>query len=273
MAISINTNMASIMAYKGLQSTSNALATSMQRLATGLKINSAKDDAAGLAVATRMTSQIRGANQAIQNVNTGLSLVDVAIGALDETLNSIQSIRDLAVQAADITATNDLTALNNTVTELKTTIDNIATSTKFNNITLLDGTFSAETFQVGPGSTDTLSVTVTGTSQTSANLGLSAGDVLSAANATTMIGLADTAITSVNQLLASLSGYSSRFETIASTLSTSVTGMTASRSAIMDADVAVESSNLTKNSIIQQAGVAVLSQANLQPKLFLKLFE
>ncbi|MBF0417881.1 MAG: flagellin FliC [Magnetococcales bacterium] len=272
MAISINTNMASILAYKGLQSTSNALATNMQRLATGLKINSAKDDAAGLAVATRMTSQIRGANQAIQNVNAGASVVDVAMGALNETLNAIQSIRDIAVEAANITSTNDLTALDNTVTELKSTIDNIANNTKYNNIALLDGTFSAETFQIGPGSTDTMSVTFAATSRDATNLGIT-GDATTAANATTLMGQADTAITTVNTLLATLSGYSSRFEAIASTLGSSVTGMTASRSAIMDADIAVESANMTKNSIIQQAGVSVLAQANLQPKLFLKLFE
>ncbi|MEO5345020.1 MAG: flagellin FliC [Magnetococcus sp. YQC-9] len=273
MSISINTNITSLMATRGLQSTTNNLATSMQRLATGLRINSAKDDAGGLAVSTRLTSQIRGANQAIQNVNAGAALVDVAMDALNEVVNTIQDIRDIAVAAVSITNVNELTALNTTVGELKTTINNIFANTKYNNLGLFDGTFNNETFQTGPNSGDTTTVDITGTLQTYTTLGMT-DTVSSSANAALLLTAIDgTALPAVNTFLATLSATSSRFEAIANTLSSSVSGMTASRSAIMDADVAVESANMTKNAIIQQAGVAVLAQANLQPQLFLKLFD
>ncbi|GAB0057291.1 Flagellar filament 33 kDa core protein [Candidatus Magnetaquicoccaceae bacterium FCR-1] len=276
MAISINTNMASIMAYKGLQSTSNALGKSMQRLASGLKINTARDDAAGLAIATRMQAQIRGLNAVQQNANDGASLSDVAYSALTETDNALQSIREIAVEARNATlSSSDRTALQLTVSELVSEVQRIATGTAFNKINLLTGSFANKSFQVGANAGDTVKFTINTASLEGLGMGAAGvnADVTTAALASTTITTIDTAISSVSAIRAQLSGMQSRFESVLSTAIATADAYTASRSSIMDADVALESANMTKYSILQQAGISVLAQANQQPSMLLKLLE
>jgi flagellin len=161
----INTNVPSLTAQRNLNTSQNDLATSLQRLSSGLRINSAKDDAAGLAISERFTSQIRGLNQAIRNANDGVSLAQTAEGALGETTNALQRIRELALQSANSTnSASDRAALNAEVNQLKQEIDRIASTTEFNGLKLLDGTFTAQTFQVGANANQTISVSIAGAS-------------------------------------------------------------------------------------------------------------
>ena len=159
MASVINTNISSLTAQRNLSSSQNSLATSMQRLSSGLRINSAKDDAAGLAISERMTSQIRGMNQAVRNANDGISLAQTAEGALGEIGNNLQRIRELAVQSANATnSTSDRTALNSEVTQLSSEIDRVSKTSDFNGTKLLDGSFTAQQFQVGANAGQTISI-------------------------------------------------------------------------------------------------------------------
>ena len=163
MAMVINTNIMSLNAQRNLNKTNNMLATSMQRLSSGLRINSAKDDAAGLAISDRMTAQIRGLNQAVRNANDGISLAQTAEGALQETTNNLQRIRELAVQSANSTnSASDRAALQAEVNQLKQEIDRIANTTEFNGLKLLDGSFTSQSFQVGANANQTISVSVSG---------------------------------------------------------------------------------------------------------------
>ncbi|MBF0178568.1 MAG: flagellin FliC [Magnetococcales bacterium] len=282
MALSINSNMTSMLVRNSLQKNNTALGKSMQRLASGLRINTASDDAAGLAVATRLTTQIRSANIVRQNANDGISLTEVAASALDETTNALQGIRDIALQAKSYTQSNaDRTALQLTVTELLTEIQRIATSTKYNSSALLTGSFAARSFQIGTNPGDVIQITI-GTASL-VGLGLkvvggpismvvsapTAADGLAAASRTIL--LADSALNSISSLRASLSGAQSRFESIINTLTSLSDAYTTARSGIMDTDVAMESANLARGTIIQQAGIAVLSQANQMSQQWLKL--
>ncbi|MCK9285611.1 MAG: flagellin domain-containing protein, partial [Rhodocyclaceae bacterium] len=168
MAQVINTNVSSLNAQRNLNMSQSALATSLQRLSSGLRINSAKDDAAGLAIADRMSSQIRGLNQATRNANDGISLAQTAEGALGETNNILQRIRELAIQSANATnSASDRVALQSEVNQLIAEMDRISNTTSFNGLKLLDGNFSAQTFQVGSEANQTISVSVSGADSTS----------------------------------------------------------------------------------------------------------
>ena len=161
MAQVINTNVASLNAQRNLNTSQSSLATSLQRLSSGLRINSAKDDAAGLAISERMTSQIRGLDQARRNSNDGISLAQTAEGALQESGNILQRIRELAVQSANATnSASDRLALNSEVNQLISELDRISNTTSFNGIKLLDGSYSAQTFQVGASARETISVNI-----------------------------------------------------------------------------------------------------------------
>ncbi|MBF0613772.1 MAG: flagellin FliC [Magnetococcales bacterium] len=273
MTISVNTNIVAMQAYRGLSATTTALGKSMQKLATGVRINSAADDAGGLALVTRMNAQIRGWNQAVMNVNDGISLLDVADAALEETANAIQSIRDMAVEAANASlSATDRTALDDQVTELEGLINDLADDTKYNGTVLLDGTFTSQDFQIGPNNGDTLTISLS-TDADMTGLGFTTSDVSSVANASSTIDSADDALDALNGIRATIAGYTSRFEAIVNTANATADAYTLARSNIYDTDVAAESANLAKTSIIQQAGISVLAQAKMQPQLLLKLLE
>ena len=385
MAAIINTNVISLNAQRNLNSSQNALATTLQRLSSGLRINSARDDAAGLAITERMSGQIRGLNQAVRNANDGISMSQTAEGALGEIGNNLQRIRELAVQSRNASnSASDRTALNNEVQQIKAEIDRVASTTTFNGIKLLDGTFTNQAFQVGAnvgetitissivnaqsssmGTTTTYSTSVVGaavsaftspaddiaagdltingvevgaitaggsiaaqgaavaaainlvsgatnvtatddgagavtlTSTASAGIdvvmtgtatlartGLT--DATTAATATTVDGFAslaidttanadtaiasmDSALSALNAARADLGAYQNRFSSAVSNLQTTAENLAASRSRIMDADFAAETAALSRNQVLQQAGTAMLAQANALPQSVLAL--
>jgi len=378
----INTNIASLNAQRNLNASQNSLAVSLQRLSSGLRINSAKDDAAGLAISDRFTAQIKGLNQAARNANDGISLAQTAEGALGEVTNNLQRIRELAVQSSNATnSSSDRTALQAEVSQLLNEIDRVANQTSFNGVKLLDGSFSGAVFQVGANAGESITVAsitdaniaaigsvsqasgaaltvsasaitgfataiasggvtlngvnigaigsatsaaeragqlVNAINNTSAqhgvgavyntatgqitlssaaavvvagttNLATVAGyangtlgsvttttgigglDVSSYANAQLAIQLADSALATVNSTRATLGAVQNRFSSVVANLQTAAENLSASRSRIMDADFAAETANLTRAQILQQAGTAMLAQANAEPNNVLAL--
>jgi flagellin len=376
----INTNTASLNAQRNLSTSGSSLATSLQRLSSGLRINSAKDDAAGLAISERFTSQIRGVNQAARNANDGISLAQTAEGALAEVGNNLQRIRELAVQASNGTNNQtDRDALNAEVTQLKAEIQRVSEQTSFNGTKLLDGSFTAVAFQVGANAGETISISSIANTQTaaiggtftrttgsfnataltgfataiaagglvlngtdvgaigaaanaqeragqlveainrvSAQSGVGAsydattGDVTLVSNAAVVttgttndatiagianaftgtaatstgitsvnvssftdaqlaIGQIDNALTAVNSSRAELGAIQNRFSSVVTNLQTSSENLSASRSRIRDADYAKETAELTRGQILQQAGTAMLAQANQLPQNVLSL--
>jgi flagellin len=385
MALTINTNVPSLNAQRNLNSSSADLATSLQRLSSGLRINSAKDDAAGMAISERMTTQIRGMDVAMRNANDGVSLAQTAEGSLDSVSDALQRIRELAVQSANATnSASDRAALNAEAQQLKSEINRVATQTNFNGVKLLDGSFTNQTFQVGANSGETISVSgivdaqstalgttdiaaatysaaatpaattiadgdititdaagnaidvagfltgatadtaassvleainkvssqtgvyatitdgttdeltltsdhdftvaIDGTNATTANTGLANGattaaatvgfdtmDISSAGGANTAILFMDSALTAVNTARADLGAIQTRFESVVSNLAINSENISAARGRILDADFAAETASLTKNQILQQAGTAMLAQANSIPQNVLSL--
>jgi flagellin len=381
MAQSINTNVASLNAQRNLNRSQGMMNTALERLSTGLRINSAKDDAAGLAISERFTTQIRGLNQAVRNASDGISLAQTTESALGELTNNLQRIRELAVQSVNATnSASDRAALNAEVLERIAEVDRIAKQTNFNGVKVLDGSFGAATFQVGANVGETISVSLTtdvtasaiGTVDTNTTaaysmadaastaitiefgdgtdpdaygsavvaadataqeavdtinaanlsgisafvndagriqvlngtgnvitftesgatgtdtLGLTGTTALETAGATTTlsgvgvdtvgnanfaIARVDSALTAVNGLRGNLGAIQNRFESTIVNLQTVSENLSASRGRIQDADFAAETAALTKAQILQQAGVAVLSQANAQPQLALSLLQ
>jgi flagellin len=372
----VNTNIMSLNAQRNLNSSQNALATSVQRLSSGMRINSAKDDAAGLAIAERMSSQVRGLNQAVRNANDGISLAQTAEGALAEISNNLQRIRELAVQSANATnSTSDRAALDAEAQQLVAEIERVANQTSFNGTSLLDGSFANAAFQVGANVNETITVTgivdanvaslgsvtkaqVTGaaatafTAVTAGDLtinGTSVGGIAAGASATErasqvrdainsvadttgvyatndtattvtlssasniviahagatstlaitgltaattntatatgFVGLSigsvpganlaiqsmDAALTAVNDARASLGAMQNRFESTISNLSSTAENLSAARSRIQDADFAAETASMTRAQILQQAGTAMVAQANSLPQSVLSL--
>ena len=372
----INTNMLSLNAQRNLSSSQSSLATALQRLSSGLRINSAKDDAAGLAISERFTAQIRGLNQAVRNANDGISLSQTAEGALVEVGNNLQRIRELAVQSANATnSSSDRAALQAEVSQLLQEIDRVANQTSFNGVKLIDGSFASQVFQVGANANETISVSVSvdsnitalggtvsvdtlqsasvsatidtltaaaagsltingtdigaldavgtinqrvgqvvnaindisattgvnasfnaslgvielsssatitlggtddgsltgfngagaGTSTATTTTGLSTLSVNSFAGATLAIQQVDAALTEVNSARATFGAIQNRFESVIANLTTAAENLTASRSRIRDADFASETAALTRAQILQQAGIAILAQANAAP--------
>jgi flagellin len=382
MAAIINTNVVSLNAQRNLNSSQNALATSLQRLSSGMRINSAKDDAAGLAISERMTSQIRGLNQAARNANDGISMSQTAEGALGEIGNNLQRIRELAVQSRNASnSVSDRQALNNEVQQLKAEIDRVSSSTSFNGTKLIDGSFTSQSFQVGANVGETISisslvdarsaslgtstsstanvtgvaataftaitaghltingvsvgavaaggnaatqganiaaaintvssttnVTATangagvvsltnlsgsttvvafaGASATTATTGLTAGttavttatnagfanlDISNTANADFAIAAMDSALSELNAGRADLGAYQNRFSSAIANVQTTAENLSASRSRIVDTDFAAETAILSRNQVLQQAGTAMLTQANAMPQSVLAL--
>jgi len=375
----INTNVMSLNAQRNLGKTQNALATSISRLSSGLRINSAKDDAAGLAISERMTSQIRGLNQAVRNANDGISLAQTAEGALQTIGDNLQRIRELAVQSANATnSSSDRTALDTEVQQLVSEIDRVANSTAFNGTNLLDGTFTNQNFQVGANVNETIAlssivdanvaalgttvsasvtgaaagtgtaaiaagtitiedangvainvgaigtaadpteratqlitainaiagqtgvyasnatattvkldsthdITITGTESTNSGVignatttstaGFTGLNVTSILGANLAIASADSALTAVNSARATLGAVQNRFNSAISNLSSTSENLSAARGRIRDADFAAETASLTRAQILQQAGTAMVAQANSLPQSVLSLLQ
>jgi len=262
----INTNVMSLTAQRNLNGSQGALATAMQRLSSGLRVNSAKDDAAGLAIAERMNTQVRGMNVAIRNANDGISLAQSAEGGLQEMGNMLQRMRELAVQSAN--GTNDIadrTNLDAEYQQLDLEITRIAATTKFNKTTLLNST-DAITFQVGANTStdDTLDIALT-------EILAVTGDITTDVSATAAIDAIDLKIDEVTTARAAFGAMQSRFESAINNLQVGVENQSAARGRIVDADFAVETANMTKAQILQQAGNAMVAQANSAPQSVLQL--
>jgi flagellin len=255
----INTNTAALRAQNGSRVANQALQTAMERLSTGKRINSAKDDAAGLAISSSMTSQIRGMNQAIRNANDGISLAQTADGALNEVTNMLQRIRELAVQSASGTYSDDDRAnLQAEVGALGDQIDDIIANTKFNGVTVFGATDVTVSIQTGSGSTDKTDLVIEGLTVATA----SASNIATSGGATTALTNTDTALKAVATTRASLGAGQSRLESVVNNLSNNVTNLSDARSRIEDADFSAETTNLAKAQILSQASTAMLAQAN-----------
>lgn len=267
MSTVINTNIASLTAQRSLAKTSGEMATALQRLSSGLRVNSAKDDAAGLAISERLTAQVRGYNQAIRNAGDGISLAQTAEGGIEAITSSLQRMRELAVQAANYSNTNaDRTAIQAEVSQLLSEVGRVAEQTKFNGNALLNGDFSSGgNFQVGANASEVIAVGGIADLDATA-LGINGIDVSTQAGATTALGLLDAAITTVTTERAELGASINRFEQTINNLRVTVENITAARSRIQDADFASETASLTRLQILQQSGTAVLSQANAIPQ-------
>jgi flagellin len=278
MALVVNTNLFSLNSQRALMSSESDLKVSMARLSSGLRINSAKDDAAGLYTVETMTADIRGQNQAIRNAADGISLAQVAEGALGQVANNLQRIREIAVQAANGT-TENTEGLQAEVDQLTQEISRIIDGTKFNGKQLLSSGASAITFQVGENADQISQIKVDGVVST----GISA--YASGLTATGTVSLDSAGVTGTGGILARLDAdiekiaksratfgaVQNRFEAVIANLSVSVENLSASRSRIQDADFAAETAKLTRAQILQQAGVAMLAQANAVPQAALAL--
>lgn len=273
----VNTNFSSLNSQRHVSNTNRAMQTAMERLSSGLRINSAKDDAAGLAISERMSAQIRGLNQAARNANDGISLTQTAEGALQETTNIVQRMRELAVQAAnDTNDVADRTALQVEFDQLVDEVNRIADTTQFNGQNIIDGSGSATfTYQVGANATQTIVVDFSAIDANAADLGadLTALTLDSAANAGAAITALDTALDTVNGHRATLGAVQNRFESTIRNLNQTSESLSAARSRIRDTDFAAETAELTRVQILQQAGVAMLSQANAAPQTVLSLLQ
>jgi len=278
MSTVINTNIPALIAQRSLAKTSNEMSTALQRLSTGLRINSAKDDAAGLAISERMTSQIRGYNQAVRNAGDGISLAMTAEGGMDGITQSLQRMRELTVQALNYSNTDgDRAAIQLEVAQLKQEVDRVANQTKFNTKNLLDGSFTTASFQVGAGGTEVITVAGITNLQATA-LGTTANKIaavdvstLALAGSTNALEAIDAALTTVTSSRASLGAVVNRFEQTINNLRVTVENLEGSRSRVLDADFASETAALTRLQILQQSGTAVLSQANVIPQNVLSL--
>ncbi|MBF0308526.1 MAG: flagellin FliC [Magnetococcales bacterium] len=272
MSMVINTNMSALNAQRNLAKTTNSLSTTYERLTSGLRVNSAKDDAAGLSISSRMTAQVRGINQSVRNANDAISMLQVAEGALDETTNALQRIRELAVQASNESyTTSDRDSLQLEVNQLLSEIERIKADSTFNKMNLLDGTVTGKHMQVGAFSGQYVSVTVGSAGRSGLGVDLLVVSGTTFAKANSAITLVDAALNSVADIRSNIGAMQNRFESIIANLSVMSERTTGARSAIMDADVAEETANLAKHSILQQAGTAILAQANQQPQLALSL--
>ena len=274
MALVINSNIMSLNAQRNVAASNNDLATSMQRLSSGLRVNSAKDDAAGLFTIERMTADIRGLNQAARNAADGISLAQTSEAALGQISENLQRIRELAVQASNGTV-EDRTGLQAEVDLLAEEILRVAGSASFNGVQLLDGSATADVeFQVGQDATDQISIASADLdiSTITAYGGTGAFDVSTDANAAQAVLTAvDLDIDAVSGSRATFGATQNRFESVISSVQSYAENLSASRSRIQDADFAAETANLTKTQIMQQAGVAMLAQANSAPQNVLSL--
>jgi flagellin len=273
MAQTINTNSISLNAQRNLSSTQSAMATSMQRLSSGLRINTAKDDAAGLAISDRMNAQVKGMNVAIRNANDAVSMLQTADGAAGKLTDMLQRMRELAVQAANGTNNSgDIANLAAEYSSLTDEIGRVTASATFNGTTLLDSAAAANPikFQVGPNTTDTIDVSLSDLA-TAAVAGISAFTDSATANA--QLAALDTALTEVTTARATYGAAQNRVEAAISSLQINAENLSAARGRIVDADFAQETANLARVQILQQAGTAMVAQANQLPQSVLQLLK
>jgi len=268
----INTNFSSLNAQRNLNTSQMSLATSMQRLSSGLRVNSAKDDAAGMAIAERMNTQVRGMNVAMRNANDAISLSQTAEGAMGKVGDMLQRMRELAVQSANATnGAADRGSLDAEYQQLGQEIGRTLGSTQFNGINILAAGAGAQAFQVGANNGDTVTVTTTNMAAAATITAVTGGGV-------TTVALANTAMTNIDAALATVDGEralygaaQNRFSSIVSTLQVASQNQTAAKSRITDADFAAETANLSRAQILQQAGTAMIAQANQLPQQVLTL--
>jgi len=278
-AISVNTNLFSLNAQRSLAGSQASLQTSMQRLSSGLRINSAADDAAGLAISQRMNAQVRGMNVAIRNANDGISLAQTADGALSSVSDSLQRMRELAVQSRNSTnSDSDKESLNLEFGQLSSEIGRVLAGTTFNGKAILGGNAGTLTFQVGANVTtnDSIDITTSDLTADAAITTVTSASIGSAANATaiaTVITNIDAAIDKVNSQRAVFGASQNRFNSVVSNLKTSVENQSAAASRITDADFAAETANMSRAQILQQAGTAMVAQANSLPQSVLRLLQ
>lgn len=278
MGMVINTNISALNAQRNLGKTQASLQTTMQRLSSGLRINSAKDDAAGIGIASRMTAQVRGLIQAARNANNAVSVVQTIEGGLNEIHNMLQRMREVAVQASDDSNTaTDRENLNDEFQALKAEIDRIAGSTKYNDQNVLDdnATNIDRDFQIGSDNHANNRITVTAIDArvVTLSINLDPAVLTTKADAQDAIDAAQTAINAVLTHRSSLGAVNNRLDYTVANLNNIIENVTAARSRVMDADFAVETANMTRASILQQAGVSVLAQANQQPQAVLALLQ
>jgi len=265
MSQTINTNVSSLNAQRNLTMSKESLAVSLQRLSSGLRVNSSKDDAAGLAIADRMNAQVRGINVAIRNANDGISLAQTAEGALATMTDVFQRMRELAVQAQNgSNGTGDRANLDTEYQQLSAEITRIAAQTKFNGTAIVGAGAGSKTFQIGPNNGDTLTITT-------ATVSTVTGDVTTGANASTALAAIDTALDSISTNRATYGAAMSRFQFAITNLQITGENQSAARGRIMDADFAAETAELARAQILQQAGTAMVAQANQLPSQVLTL--
>jgi flagellin len=270
MALVVNSNIASLNSQRQLASSTNSLSTNFERLSSGKRINSAKDDAAGLQISSRLTAQINGLNQASRNANDGISLSQTAEGALDEYTNTLQRMRTLSVQSANGSNSNaDRTALDSEFSELELELTRISTDTGFAGENLLDGNYTSKDFQVGADAGQKITINISqdfAAGCTLSTIGISAASAAEAA-----IGNIDAALATVNSTRADLGAKQNRFSSIIRSNENTSQNLSASRSRVEDTDYAAESAALARSSVLQQASSSMLAQANQQPQIALSL--
>jgi len=277
----INTNIASLSSQASLAVNQRGLAKAMQELSTGKRINSASDDAAGLAISDKLTSQIRGFNQAVRNANDAISMLQTAEGATNEITNMLQRMRELAVQAAnDTNGSGERSALQSEYSALRTEIDRISTTTKFNNMGILDGTAGSGsngtlTFQVGAtsDSDNQVDFTFSDFSTSGITADVASDDLTTLSGAQAALDNVDTALTAVDSQRAAMGALINRLQYTVDNLTNISVHAAESRSRITDADYSQASADLSKHQIIQQAATAMLAQANQQPQAVLQLLK
>ena len=279
MSLFVNTNVSSLNAQRQLFTTGNNLSTAFERLSSGFRINSAADDAAGLQITDRMTSQVQGLNQAVRNANDAISLSQTAEGALSETTTALQRIRTLAIQSQNgINSSADRVALQKEVSALRTEISRIATTTQFAGVDVLSGAFSAK-FLVGANAGQTISVNLSSQALTRAGvngfsatgLGITNDNVLTESSASSLLSAVDSAVSAIGGIRADLGALQNRFQSTIRNLSNISENVSAARSRIKDADFATETAELSRNQILQQASTTILAQANQRPQAALSL--
>ena len=277
MPLSINTNIASMTAQRSFLDSNNALEQAFERLSTGKRVNSAVDDAAGLAIGTDLTSRVRGLEQAVRNVNDGISMVQILEGAYDEVTTIVQRMRDLAVQAANGSlSTTERNYLDTEQGKLATALDKVMAQAEFGNVDLADGGTVTVVIQSGSEITDLTTLAMTAATNDDADaLNISAAkiDLSTAAKSLTSITAIDTALNTIAGQRATLGAQQSQLESTVRNLANVAENTAAAAGRIMDTDYAAETANLTKAQILQQAATSVLAQANAQPQAILSLLQ
>ena len=269
MGLRVNTNLFSLTAQRNLSNVSTRLGGNFGRLSSGLRIANASDDAAGLGISERMRAQIRSLQQAGRNAGDGVSLVQTAEGALDELSGNLVRMRELAVQASNGTMTDaDRAVIDTEFQALIEEIDRVASDTAFNGVNLLDGSTTSLSIQVGTESGQTIDISLDDMTSSTLDVGT---DVTDVTNAPAALDLLDTAIDTVSSMRGSLGASQNRIASTVRSIATAVENLSAAESRIRDVDIAAETADLTRNSILQQAAVSVLAQANVQPQIALSL--